>query len=359
MELVDTRDSKSLFRKKVSVRVRSVVKGEKKSMNKYKVYGIGNSLLDYEYKVNDNILKKLNLEKGCMSLSNYDEYFKIHDFIKNLRPPEKIIPGGSVANSIYSMAQFGDLVCFTGRVSNDDTGNNFIECLNNSNVKTFIGRSDKNKSGECLVLITPDHERTMNTFLGASEYLSNNDINVDELKKSEYLLIEGYLVTSEMNFNVCKFALGQTTKNNIKTIFTLSDPNVVSIFRSHLLELLNKKANIIFCNEQEAMNFSQSDSLDQSLNFLKSFADKFVVTLGEKGSVCFDGNKFHNVATDKVEAKDFTGAGDMFLAAFMHSYCNDTNFLNATKFANYCAGKIIEVYGAKFNDESDYKNLVS
>lgn len=327
-------------------------------MNKYKIYGIGNSLLDYEYKVNESMLRKLNLEKGCMSLSNYDEYFKIHDFIRNLRPPEKIVPGGSVANSIYSMAQFGNSVCFTGRVSDDNTGNNFIECLNQSNVKTFIGKSDQNKSGECLVLITPDHERTMNTFLGASESLSKDDINLGELKESEYLLIEGYLVTSERNFNVCEYALEQANKNNIKTIFTLSDPYVVSTFREDFLKLLGKKASILFCNEQEAKNFSQSNSLDKAIGYLKNFAEKFIITLGKNGSTYFDGDTLHTVGTDSIKSKDFTGAGDMFLAAFMHSYCNGKSFVDAIKFANYCAGKIIQVYGAKFNNKEDYLKLL-
>lgn len=328
-------------------------------MNKYKIYGVGNSLLDYEYKVNDNILTELKLEKGCMSLSGYEEYFARHNSIKDLRPPEKISPGGSVANSIYSMAQFGDKVCFSGRVSNDDTGNNFIECLIDSGVHTFIGKSDEHKSGECLVLITPDHERTMNTFLGSSEYLSINDINLESLKNSEYLLIEGYLVTSKMNMEVCQFSLEQAIKENIKTIITLSDPSVVTIFRDNFLYLLKNKIDILFCNEQEAKNFSQTDSIDEALRYLKNFANNFVVTLGKNGSVCFDGTEANKIPTKEVQTKDFTGAGDMFLAAFMHSHCQGNNFINATKFANHCAGKIIQIYGAKFNNKRDYITLIN
>ncbi len=151
-------------------------------MNKYQIYGIGNSLLDYEYKVNDKLLSLLKLKKGCMHLSGYDEYFKIHNTIKDIRPPERVLPGGSVANSVYTMAQFENRVCFSGKVSNDDTGKNFISCLENSGVNTFIGKTDKYKSGECLVLVTPDHERTMCTFLGSSEFLDPKDISQNHLK---------------------------------------------------------------------------------------------------------------------------------------------------------------------------------
>ena len=357
MELVDTLDSKSNSRKRVSVRVRSVV--FLYDMNKYKIYGIGNSLLDYEYKVNDKILISLNLDKGCMSLSEYEEYFKIHNSIKNIRPPERISPGGSVANTIYSLAQFGNKVCFTGRVSNDDTGNNFIKCLNDSGVNTFIKKTNKYKSGECLILITPDHERTMNTFLGSSENLNKKDVDVNSLKNSEYLLIEGYLVTSKLNFEVCRFSMEKALKNNVKIILTLSDPNVVSIFRNNIFELLKNKIHIIFCNEQEAKNFSKTNSLNKALEYLKKFADNFVVTLGKNGSVYFDGKKLNKIPADKIKSKDFTGAGDMFLAAFMHSHCQGNNFIESTKFANYCAGKIIQIYGAKFGHTNDYLGLIS
>ena len=155
-------------------------------MNKYKVYGIGNALLDYEYKVNDKILSDLSLDKGCMLLNDFEKHFKVHEFLKNIRPPEKIVPGGSVANSVYAMAQFNDKVCFSGKVSKDTTGDSFINSLIDSGVDSYINKINKEQSGECLVLITPDNERTMNTYLGSSALLDKKDINITAIENAEY-----------------------------------------------------------------------------------------------------------------------------------------------------------------------------
>tara|TARA_Y100000996_G_scaffold86801_2_gene60582 strand:- start:3857 stop:4852 length:996 start_codon:yes stop_codon:yes gene_type:complete len=326
-------------------------------MKKYKLYGIGNALLDYEYKVNDSVLKELELEKGCMLLNEYDKHSKLHQSLKKMRPPEKIIPGGSVANSVFAMAQYNDKVCFSGKVSDDESGKNFIECLNKSGVETFISKLDNNKSGECLVLITPDNERTMNTFLGSSSLLSIDDIDNQSIKDSEYLLIEGYLVTSDETMNVSIEALAIAQENNTKSVITLSDPNIVKYFRDNLLKLFNNKSHIIFCNEQEALNFSETTNLSQAQNFLKEITDIYIITLGSKGAICYDGTDTYKVEGLDVDSKDFTGAGDMFLGSFMHKY-DDGNFLESLSFANFSASKIIQIYGAKFNNKSDYQNLL-
>tara|TARA_B100000482_G_scaffold70025_1_gene49166 strand:+ start:52 stop:1047 length:996 start_codon:yes stop_codon:yes gene_type:complete len=326
-------------------------------MKKYKLYGIGNALLDYEYKVNDSVLKELELEKGCMLLNEYDKHSKLHQSLKKMRPPEKIIPGGSVANSVFAMAQYNDKVCFSGKVSDDESGKNFIECLNKSGVETFISKLDNNKSGECLVLITPDNERTMNTFLGSSSLLSIDDIDNQSIKDSEYLLIEGYLVTSDETMNVSIEALAIAQENNTKSVITLSDPNIVKYFRDNLLKLFNNKSHIIFCNEQEALNFSETTNLSQAQNFLKEITDIYIITLGSKGAICYDGTDTYKVEGLDVDSKDFTGAGDMFLGSFMHKY-DDGNFLESLSFANFSASKIIQIYGAKFNNKSEYQNLL-
>ena len=325
-------------------------------MSKYKLYGVGNALLDYEYKINDQILEDLKLEKGCMLLNEYEQHFELHEKLKATRPPEKIVPGGSVANSVYAMAQFSDNVCFSGKVSDDESGKNFINCLNESGVDAHVAKINDQRSGECLVLITPDNERTMNTFLGSSSLLSENDISKESIKDSDYLLIEGYLVTSDTTLNVGIAAINIAHENNIKTVITLSDPNIVSYFRDNMMKLFDKKSHIIFCNEQEALNFSQANNLKDAEKFLKELTDMYIITLGSKGAICFDGINDHKITGHQVESKDFTGAGDMFLGAFMHKY-SDTNILESMKFANYCASKIIQIYGAKFNNSNDYQEL--
>ena len=327
-------------------------------MKKYKLYGIGNALLDYEYKVNDQILLDLKLDKGCMLLNDFDKHFEVHKFLKNIRPPEKIIPGGSVANSVYAMAQFNDKVCFSGKVSDDITGDNFITSLVDSGVDSIISKTDQQQSGECLVLITPDNERTMNTYLGSSALLDKDDINTDAINSSEYLLIEGYLVTSDNTLNASITALEHASKSNLKTVITLSDPNIVSFFKDNLMKLFKNKANIIFCNEQEALNFSETDNLSDAKDFLKTISDKFVVTLGSKGAICFDDGNLYTTQGLKVSAKDFTGAGDMFLGAFMHKF-DGANSQEALNFANFCASKIIQIYGAKLNNSNNYQELLN
>ncbi|MBT5116937.1 MAG: adenosine kinase [Gammaproteobacteria bacterium] len=325
-------------------------------MSKYKLYGIGNALLDYEYKINDQILEDLGLEKGCMLLNEYDKHFDLHEKLKTMRPPEKIIPGGSVANSVYAMAQFSDHVCFSGKVSDDDSGLNFINCLNQSGVNTVIPKINDQKSGECLVLITPDNERTMNTYLGSSSLLNENDISIESIKDSTYLLIEGYLVTSEETLNVGISAIKSANQNDTKTVITLSDPNIVSFFRDNMMKLFNNNAHIVFCNEQEALNFSQTNNLNDAQTFLKGLTDMYIITLGCEGAICYDGKETHRVDGHQVDSKDFTGAGDMFLGAFMHKY-KDKNILESMEFANYCASKIIQIYGAKFHNANDYKEM--
>jgi len=325
-------------------------------MNKYKMYGIGNALLDYEYKINDEILLELGLDKGCMLLNDFDKHFKVHDFLKNIRPPEKIVPGGSVANSIYAMAQFDDNVCFSGKVSSDITGDNFIDSLVASGVDTYVNKTNREQSGECLVLITPDNERTMNTYLGSSAFLNEKDINIAAIANAEYLLIEGYLVTSTNTLSASISALDHASNINKKTVVTLSDPNIVSFFRDSLLQLFNNKVNIIFCNEQEALNFSQTKNISDAEVFLRSMSDKYIITLGSQGAICFDGYNSYKTDGLDVSAKDFTGAGDMFLGAFMHMY-DGSNAQESLNFANFCASKIIQIYGAKFNNFNSYKDL--
>ena len=327
-------------------------------MNKYKMYGIGNALLDYEYKVNDEVLKSLGLDKGCMLLNEYDKHFNVHNSLRNIRPPEKIVPGGSVANSIFTMAQFDNSVCFSGKVSSDKTGDDFITCLIDSGVESFVNQTEQQQSGECLVLITPDNERTMNTYLGSSSLLDVTDINKDALVSSEYLLIEGYLVTSEDTLSVGMSALEHTEQTSTKKVITLSDPNIVSFFRDSLLRLFKNKADIIFCNEQEALNFSETNNLKDAQEFLREITNEYVITLGGNGAVCFDGHNSYSTKGLNVSSKDFTGAGDMFLGAYMHKY-DGTNPQESLNFANYCSSKIIQVYGAKLGHKDSYSKLLN
>ena len=327
---------------------------------KYKVYGLGNSLLDYEYLVQDSMLDELEIKKGTMLLNEFDKHQEIHKFIKDNAEIQKIVPGGSVANSIYSMSQFNSNVCFTGKVSNDQTGKTFVESLNSSNVTTKVSEINDSTSGECLVLITPDNERTMNTYLGSSSLLCEEDISERLISDSKYLLIEGYLVSGQSTLNSCMHAIALAAKLNRKIVITLSDPNIVNFFHDEIQNVINKNMDMIFCNEQEALNISKSNNIDEAITFLKKYTDKLIVTLGRKGVVYIDNHNMLKIDGHDVQSKDFTGAGDMFLGAFMHMFDEDKNNINESlTFANLCASKIIQVYGAKFDDKSEYQKLIN
>ena len=328
-------------------------------MNKTFIHGIGNALVDSEYKVTDEELLKLNLTKGCMELNDMDNHNKLSNQLKKEYGVVKMMPGGSVANSLYALAQFGENVSFTGRVAKDNVGATFEESLKFVGMQSAIKQVENGITGECIVLITPDHERTMYTYLGVSSDLSIEDVSKEAIMNSEYVLIEGYLVTSDETNNVAKHCLDIANENNIKKIITLSDPNVVNIFKDNMLELINKKFDIIFCNKQEAYNISSSDSVDAAVEFLNKFSDEIIITSGSDGAYVYNDNTLTHVSCDQVIPVDLTGAGDMFLAAYLLSKAKNKSISESIKFANKCSGKIIQKYGAKFDSENEYKELYS
>ncbi len=326
-------------------------------MKKILICGIGNALLDSEYKVSEEEIAELNLTKGCMELNDKENHIELSARLKKTHGTVKMMPGGSVANSLYTLAQFGEDVSFIGRVSDDATGDAFVSSLERSGVRVNIHQVNNGITGECLVLITPDRERTMYTHLGVSSQLNVEDVNQDVIKDSEYLLVEGYLVTSEETKNVANYSLDVATKHGVKKIITLSDPNVVKFFRDNVLELLNKSFDIIFCNEQEALNISMSNNIDDAVDFLKKYAHEIIVTCGKDGAyVTIGSEKLHGIP-DSVKPVDLTGAGDMFLAAYIFARVNDKPVIDRIKFANTCAGNVIQTYGAKL-DKQDYIKLL-
>ena len=326
-------------------------------MKKILVCGIGNALVDSEYRVSEEEITQLNLTKGCMELNDEQNHIKLSSRLRETHGTVKMMPGGSVANSLYTLSQFGTGVSFIGRVSDDSTGDAFINSLKNTGVQVNINQVDNGITGECLVLITPDHERTMYTHLGVSSELNVNDIDQAVIEESEYLLVEGYLVTSEETNNVANYSIDIATKHGVKKIITLSDPNVVKFFRDNILELLNKSFDIIFCNQQEALNISMADNIDNAIDFLKKYAHEIIVTCGEDGAYVTVGSEKVHELPDKVKPVDLTGAGDMFLAAYLFAKVCDRSLTDRIKFANKCSGNIIQRYGAKLDDQ-DYSKLL-
>ncbi|MBH44121.1 MAG: hypothetical protein CMD88_01505 [Gammaproteobacteria bacterium] len=323
------------------------------------IYAIGNALLDYEYRVSEDFLNEINLTKGCMELNDRENHIRIHSEIKNKFKDIKVMPGGSVANSIYTLAQLNLNVAFSGKVTDDKSGNIFIKSLEKIGVNTKIIKSNMYETGECLVLITDDNERTMYTYLGSSADLRHEDISTEMIKNSKYVLVEGYLVSSTTTTDVAKHAFEKASALKTKKILTLSDPNIVKFFHENIIMLMDQHLDMVFCNENEAYNISKTDNLSDAVNFLKKYSNEIIITLGEKGSLFSDTHGTVNVEAIKANPVDLTGAGDMFLASFIYSREKDNNVLNALKFANHCSGKIIEQYGAKLSHKQDYLDLLT
>ncbi len=327
-------------------------------MKKIIICGIGNALVDSEYKVSDSELLELKLTKGCMELNDKDNHVKLSKQLKDSHGVVKMMPGGSVANSLYTLSQFGIKASFIGKVSDDYTGKSFVKSLQDIGIETSLQSTKTGITGECLVLITPDHERTMYTYLGVSSDLRRDDINSEDIKNSEYLLIEGYLVTSEYTKAVASHCLDIATENNIKKIITLSDPNVINFFRDNMMELLEKNLDIIFCNKQEALNISMKDNTNDAINFLKQYSSEIIVTSGSDGAYAYANGELVHVKSENIKPVDLTGAGDMFLAAYMYSKLNNQDPTRSIMFANKCSAEIIQKYGAKFDDQMLYKQLL-
>ncbi len=328
-------------------------------MKKTLICGIGNALVDSEYKVEDNELVSLSLNKGCMELNDTDNHISLSKALRDTHGIVKKMPGGSVANSLYTLAQFDVEVSFTGRISKDDVGDSFISTLHNIGMKTIVKQVDHGLTGECIVLITPDHERTMYTHLGVSSELCIDDIDKNSIVNSEYLLIEGYLVTSKNTLDAANYCLDIAENNNVKKIITLSDPNIVNFFKDDMMSLIQKKFDIIFCNKQEALNVSSTKSINLAMEFLKKYAKEVVITSGSDGAYVSHDEGIINVPCHKANPVDLTGAGDMFLAGYMLSKMRNLNVTSRIQFANKCSAKIIEKYGAKFESDQEYKDLLS
>ena len=294
-----------------------------------------------------------------MELNDRENHIRIHTEIKNKFKDMKVMPGGSVANSIYTLAQLNLSVAFSGKVTNDESGNIFIKSLEEIGVITKVIKSNMNETGECLVLITDDNERTMYTYLGSSSDLKNEDVSIEMIKNSKYILIEGYLVSSTTTANVAKYAFKKASEFKTKKILTLSDPNIVKFFHENIMMLMEQNLDMVFCNEQEAYNISKTDDLSQAVKFLRNYSKEVIITLGEKGSLFSDTNGTISAKTNKANPVDLTGAGDMFLAAFMYGKENNNDVINSLKFANFCSGKVIEHYGAKLPGKQDYLDLLS
>ena len=322
-------------------------------MKKYDVFGIGNALVDCVCLVDDSFLIQNNIEKGLMTLVDQKKQELILDKIKEAKP--FIQSGGSVPNSLYTLSQLGGSGYLSFLVSDDKLGKIYIEDLKKSGV--HMGRSqynivDNEMTGTCLVLTTPDAERTMNTCLSVSSKFSKKNINFEDLLLSKYLYIEGYLVTSELAMDAINESIIFCKKNKIKVALTFSDLSMVKYFKGNFDSILSKKIDLLFCNEEEALTFSKKNSLKDSYDFLLNFSKMIVITRGSKGSIIInDKNEIIEIEPKKVKALDTVGAGDTYAGSFLYGINNGLNLLESGNIASELSSKVVAKLGPRLEKE--------
>jgi len=307
-----------------------------------KILGIGNAIVDVICKVDDSFIEKNNLTKSTMKLFFDENEFK--KLLTNLKI-EKTVSGGSVANSIVGLSQLGDKVGFIGKISDDEFGNKYEEGLKKENVEYFYSKKKEElPTGTCLILITPDSERTMCTFLGTAGKINENDVNSEAIKKSEIIFLEGYL----WDEGEPKKAFDKAINNANKVAMSLSDQFCVDRHKPHFLELIKNKLDITFANEQEMTSLIEAKDFDEIIKFSKQINKLVVVTRGKKGAVAIQGEKVIEVGILKnLKIVDLTGAGDLFAAGFLHGYVNKLSTKECLEKGTKMSSKIIQQIGAR------------
>ena len=307
-----------------------------------KIIGIGNAIVDVICKVDDNFINKNNLTKSTMKLFFDENEFK--NLLKNLKI-EKTVSGGSVANSIVGLSQLGDKVGFIGKVSDDEFGSKYEEGLKKENVKYFYSKKKEElPTGTCLILVTPDSERTMCTFLGTAGKINENDVSSDAIKKSEIIFLEGYL----WDEGGPKKAFNKAINNANKVAMSLSDLFCVDRHKDQFLNLVKDKLDIVFANEQEILSLINTKSFNDVLSFAKELKKNIVITRGAKGAVAIKNNLIYECsAKENLKIKDLTGAGDLFAAGYLHGIINKMSIEKSLDKGTEMSSKIIQKIGAR------------
>ena len=306
-----------------------------------KVIGIGNAIVDVICKINEDFLVNNKLIKSTMKLVDEAEFKKLLSSLKI----EDTVSGGSVANSMVGLSQLGNEVGFIGKVNNDELGVKYEEGLNKENVKYFYSKKKEAiPTGTCLILITPDSERTMVTFLGTAGKINDEDININAIKKSEILFLEGYL----WDEGEPKKAFEKAIQNSNKVAMSLSDVFCVERHKPHFLDLVKNKLDITFSNEQEIMSLINLKSINEIVSYVKEIKKLIVITRGEKGALAINGQEvIECVAKKNLKIKDLTGAGDLFAGGFLHGYVNGKSLKESLETGTEMSSKIIQTIGAR------------
>ncbi|MCY0966103.1 adenosine kinase [Parathalassolituus penaei] len=314
----------------------------------YDIYGIGNALVDKEFEVEDSFFAKAGIEKGLMTLIDED---KLQALLAQLTAEygiKKRASGGSAANTIIGATYFGAKTWYSCNVANDEAGEFYMNDIQTAGVDTNLGFDrEEGTTGRCLVMVTPDAERTMNTFLGITANLNDSHINEEALASSKYVYVEGYLVTGETSRAAAIKVRDLARKHGVKVAMTCSDPAMAQYFRDGLLSMLGDGVDLLFCNEQEARLLTATDTLEAAVEQLKTLASTFAITCGANGALAWDGQQLHQIAPHKVTAVDSNGAGDMFAGAFLYALTHGHDFAAAGRLASAASAQVVSQFGPR------------
>ena len=308
-----------------------------------KILGIGNAIVDVICKVEEKFITRNNLKKGTMKLVDEAEFKKLLSTLKI----EETVSGGSVANSIVGLSQLGNKVGFIGKVSDDNLGNKYEEGLRKENVRFFYSKKKEViPTGTCLILITPDSERTMITFLGTAGKINENDIDAKAVENSEILFLEGYL----WDEGEPKKAVEKAIRKSNKVAMSLSDSFCVERHKPHFLELVKNKLDITFANEQEIISLISAKNFEDVINFAKGIGKLIVITRGNEGALAVNKNEVVECpAKNNLKIKDLTGAGDLFAGGFLHGLINNKSTKESLEIGTEMSSRVIQIIGARLN----------
>ncbi|MDF2159026.1 adenosine kinase [Algoriphagus sp. CAU 1675] len=316
-------------------------------MKKYDVAGIGNALVDIEFEVNDQFFADNGVEKGLMTLVDEDRQNHLMKTINH--DVAKKQAGGSAANTVVAVSQFGGKSFYCFRVANDDLGHFYLQNLIDSGVDVALVPEllENGVTGKCLVMVTEDSERTMNTFLGITQNFSVKDIHDSAIKDSQFLFIEGYLVTSPNGKEAMLHAKKVAEESGTKVALTFSDPAMVKYFKGNFDDVIGPSVDLLFANEEEAMLYTGKSNLMEVREEMKKAAKHFVITQGKNGAMIFDGDTFIDIEPYKTTAIDSNGAGDMFAGAFLYGVTNGHSYASSGKLASMASSQIVSQFGPR------------
>jgi sugar/nucleoside kinase (ribokinase family) len=326
-------------------------------MKKYDVYGIGNAIVDIVTEVDHHFFERNNIEKGVMTLvdeKRQQELMKVIDMNKS-----KMSGGGSAGNTVTAINQFGGKSYYACVVAKDALGKFFLEDLKRNGIDTNLQyeNSMDGHTGRCLVMTTPDAHRTLNTFLGVSSLLAPEHLDENAIRNSSYLYLEGYLVASPKGHEAMKEAKRIAEKNNVHVALTFSDPSMVKYFSAQMEEVVGASVDLLFCNDEEALIYTGTNSINEAREKLKSIAKRFAITLGANGALIYDGDTFIEIEPYKVRAIDTNGAGDMFAGAFLYGITHHHSYAEAGKLASLASSRIVAQFGPRLEPAQAKKVL--